>query len=255
MPHAVSFVVAAAFGLVIGSFLNVCIYRLPRGRSIVWPASHCPSCGRALSWYENIPLVSYAVLRGACRTCHAAISPVYPAVELATGVVFVVLYAQVGLVPLLAARLVFACAMIVLAVVDLRHRVLPNSITLGGILVGFAFSLALPPGWLASLVGILAGGGSLLLIAEGYRLVRREEGLGMGDVKMLAMIGAFLGWKLMLLTLALSSLLGATVGLVVIAAKKGDMKYALPFGTFLAVGALIASVVGEAIIAWYLRFY
>jgi len=255
MPHAFPFVVAAAFGLVTGSFLNVCIYRLPRGRSIVWPASHCPSCGRALRWYENIPLVSYAALRGACRTCRAAISPVYPVVELATGVVFVVMYGQIGLGPLLAARLVFACAMIVLCVIDLRHRMLPNPITVGGILAGFAFSLGLPPGWLASLVGVLAGGGSLLLIAEAYRLVRREEGLGMGDVKMLAMIGAFLGWKLMLLTLVLSSLLGAAVGLVMIAARKGDMKYALPFGTFLAVGALVASIAGEAIIAWYMGFY
>lgn len=255
MPSAFPFIVVAAFGLVIGSFLNVCIYRLPRGQSVVWPASRCTSCGRTLGWYENIPVLSYATLRGACRTCHAAISPVYPAVELATGVMFVAMYAQLGLVPLLAARLVFACAMVVLFVIDLRHRILPNVITLGGIPVGFACSLVLPPGWLPSLLGILAGGGSLLLIAEVYRLVRHEEGLGMGDVKMLAMIGAFLGWKLMLLTLLLSSLLGSAVGLAVIAWKKGDMKYALPFGTFLAAGALIASVVGEAVMAWYREFY
>jgi leader peptidase (prepilin peptidase)/N-methyltransferase len=255
MTSAFMCLAAGAFGLVIGSFLNVCIYRLPRGRSIVWPASHCPACGRTLRWYENIPLVSYAALRGACRTCGARISPVYPAVELATGVVFVAMCARFGLGPLLAVRLVFACAMIVLFVVDLRHRILPNPITVGGMAVGFACSLVLPPGWVASLLGIVAGGGSLLLSAEAYRLVRHEEGLGMGDVKMLAMVGAFLGWQLMLLTLVLASVLGSMIGLAMIAGRKGGMKYALPFGTFLAAGALVASVAGDAIVAWYLGFY
>ena len=255
MPAAFLYTTVAAFGLIIGSFLNVCIYRLPRGQSVVWPASRCTSCGRRLSWYENIPVLSYVALGGACRTCRSAISPVYPAVELATAAVFVVLYAHFGPTPLLASRLVFACAMIVLFVIDLRHRILPNVITVGGIAVGFAFSLALPPGWTASLIGIVAGGGSLLLIAEVYRLVRHEEGLGLGDVKMLGLIGAFLGWKLMLLTLVLASLLGSVVGIAMIAAGKGGMKYALPFGTFLATAALVAAVAGDAIIAWYLGFY
>ncbi len=255
MPSLPLLVIAAALGLVIGSFLNVCIYRLPRGQSIVWPASRCTSCGRALSWYENIPVLSYAVLRGACRTCRAPISPVYPAVELATAAVFVAEAWHLGLEPLLAARLVFACAMIVLFVVDLRHRILPNAITIGGVVAGFAFSVAMAPGWSSSLIGIIAGGGSLLLIAEAYRWVRHEEGLGLGDVKMLAMIGAFLGWKLMLLTLVLSSLLGSIVGIMMIAGRKGDIKYALPFGTFLAAGALVASLAGDGIVAWYAGFY
>jgi leader peptidase (prepilin peptidase)/N-methyltransferase len=255
VPSAFLCIVVAAFGLVIGSFLNVCIYRLPRGQSVVWPASRCTTCGRALAWYENIPVLSYIALGGACRTCRATISPVYPAVEVATCAAFVAMYARLGLTPLLAARLVFACAMIVLFVIDLRHRILPNAITVGGIPVGFAFSLALPPGWVASLIGVIAGGGSLLLIAELYRLIRREEGLGMGDVKMLALIGAFLGWKLMLLTLVLSSLLGSVIGIAMIAGRKGDMKYALPFGTFLSAAALIASVAGDAIIEWYMGFY
>lgn len=255
MPSASPYIVVAAFGLVIGSFLNVCIYRLPRGQSVVWPASRCTSCSRSLSWYENIPVLSYVALGGACRTCRATISPVYPAIELATSAVFVAMYAQLGLTLLLAARLVFACALVVLFVVDLRHRILPNAITMGGIPVGFAFGLVMPPGWASSLIGIVAGGGSLLLIAELYRLVRHEEGLGMGDVKMLALIGAFLGWKLMLLTLVLSSLLGSVVGIAMIVGRKGGMKYALPFGTFLSAGALIASVAGDAIIAWYMGFY
>ncbi len=255
MPSLPFLIVAAAFGLVIGSFLNVCIYRIPRGQSIVWPASRCTSCGRALSWYENIPVLSYAVLRGACRTCRAPISPVYPAVELATGAVFVAEAWQLGLQPLLTARLVFACAMIVLFVVDLRHRILPNSITVGGVVVGFACSLAMAPGWASSLAGIVIGGGSLLLIAEAYRWVRHEDGLGLGDVKMLAMIGAFLGWKLMLLTLVLSSFLGSIVGVAMIVGGKGSMKYALPFGTVLAAGAQVASFAGDAILAWYMGFY
>jgi leader peptidase (prepilin peptidase)/N-methyltransferase len=169
--------------------------------------------------------------------------------------VFVAGYLLFGAQLLLMARLLFACAMIVLFVIDLQCRILPNIITIPGVLVGFAFSLFLPPGWLDSLIGIMAGGGILLLIAEAYYRVRKEEGLGMGDVKMLAMIGAFLGWKLMLVTLVLSSFMGSIMGLTVIALKKGDMKYALPFGTFLAVGALVSSVVGDAMLNWYLGFY
>jgi leader peptidase (prepilin peptidase)/N-methyltransferase len=179
----------------------------------------------------------------------------YPLVELTTGAVVAAHVWHFGLVPLLAPRLVFACAMIVLFVIDLQHRILPNVITVPGVALGLAFSLFLPPGWLSSLIGIAVGGGGLLLIAELYYRVRKEEGLGMGDVKMLAMIGAFLGWQLALLTLALSSIVGSVVGLIVIAAQKGDMKYALPYGTFLALAAVAASLVGEEIITWYLSFY
>ncbi len=248
-------VLVVAFGLIFGSFLNVCIYRLPRHESLAFPASHCTACSRPLSWFENVPVVSYLVLRGRCRTCGGRISPGYPIVELATAGIAVVCYARFGLSILFASRLVFAFALLVLFVIDLRQRILPNVITVPGVAVGFLFSLAVPPGWLDSLIGVLIGGVGLFLIAEIYYRVRGEEGMGMGDVKMLAMIGAFLGWKLMLLTLMLSSLVGAVVGLLVIALHKGDMKYALPFGTFLAVGALFASVAGDPIVNWYLSFY
>ena len=150
---------------------------------------------------------------------------------------------------LLVQRLLFACSMIVLFVIDLEHRILPDVITLPGIVVGFLFSLFLPPGWIDSLIGIALGGGSLWLIGELYFRVRHEEGMGFGDVKMLAMIGAFLGWKLMLLTLVLSSFLGSIVGVAMIALNRGDMKYALPFGTFLAMGAIVAATVGDRIVA------
>lgn len=179
----------------------------------------------------------------------------YPLVEFVTALVFLAAYFLFGPSPLLVARLVFACAMIVLFVVDLEHRILPNVITIPGIIAGFVFSLFLPPGWLGSLIGIVAGGGVLLLMAEMYYRFRKEEGLGMGDVKMLAMIGAFLGWKLMLVTLVLGSFLGSFIGIGMIALKKGDMKYALPFGTFLAIGAIVASVSGDAILQWYAGFY
>ena len=242
-------------GAAVGSFLNVCIYRLPRRESLNFPASHCTSCNRPLSWYENIPLVSWLVLRGRCRTCQAPISVQYPIVEAITALVFVAGYLIYGLTPLLPARLLFACAMIVLFAIDLHHQILPNVITLPGIVVGFALSLGLPPGWLASLIGLLAGGGLLFAIAETYYRLRGVEGLGMGDVKMLAMIGAFLGWKLMLVTLVLASFAGSFVGVGMIAFGRGGMKAALPFGTFLAVGALVAAVAGDALLAWYMSLY
>jgi leader peptidase (prepilin peptidase) / N-methyltransferase len=247
--------VFAAGGLIFGSFLNVCIYRIPRRESLTFPASHCTSCGRPLPWFENVPVVAWLVLRGRCRGCGASISPMYPLVELATAAVFaggVIVY---GLTPLLVVRLAFASALIVLFAIDLRHRILPNVITLPGIVCGFAASVFLPPGWLASLIGIIAGGGVLLGIAEAYFRIRGQEGLGMGDVKMLAMIGAFLGWQLMLLTLVLASFAGSVIGVGLMATRKGDMQAALPFGTFLALGAIVAAVAGDSMLAWYLSFY
>jgi leader peptidase (prepilin peptidase) / N-methyltransferase len=243
---------AALFGAVIGSFLNVCIHRLPRGASIVWPASACPRCGHALAWYENVPLVSYAALRGRCRACHAPISPRYVVVEAATALLFAAAWQFYGPGLLLASRLVFGCALIVLFAIDLEHHLLPNVVTLPGILVGFAFSWVAPPGWMASLAGVVLGGGVLYGIAAAYFWWRKEEGLGMGDVKMLAMVGAFLGWKLTIVTLMLASVAGSLIGVGLIALKGRDMKYALPFGTFLAVGAAMAATVGPWLLDWYL---
>jgi leader peptidase (prepilin peptidase)/N-methyltransferase len=253
LPPLFGLIAAGAFGAVIGSFLNVCIHRLPLGSSVVWPASACPHCRRELSWYENIPVVSFLALRARCRTCQAPISIRYPCVEALTSAMFVLAWWSYGPGPLLASRLVFGCALIVLFAVDLEHHLLPNAITLPGIVAGFAFSFVTEPGWVASLVGILAGGGVLYLVAVVYFWVRHEEGLGMGDPKMLAMIGAFLGWRLTLLTLMLASLSGTVIGLAMIAAGRGSMKYALPFGTFLAIGAAAAATVGPALLDWYVR--
>jgi leader peptidase (prepilin peptidase)/N-methyltransferase len=255
LPPALALVFAGAFGALIGSFLNVCIHRLPRGASIVWPSSACPHCSRELSWYENIPVVSYVFLRGRCRTCGERIGIRYPLVEALTSVMFMLAWWRYGPGPLFAARVIFGCALIVLFAIDLEHHLLPNVITLPGTVVGFAFSFFAEPGWVASLVGLLAGGGALYLIAVLYFWVRHEEGLGMGDPKMLAMIGAFLGWKLTLVTLMVASLTGSVVGLGMIAAGRGTLKYALPFGCFLAVGAVVAASAGAPLINWYLGLY
>lgn len=255
IPPALAVAFAAMFGAVVGSFLNVCIYRVPIGKSIVWPASACPRCQRMLSWYENIPVLSFLALGGRCRTCREAISIRYPIIEALTAVMFALAWWQYGPGPLLAARLLFGCALVVLFAIDLEHHLLPNVITLPGIAVGFAFSLFAEPGWQASLLGILVGGGVLYGTAEAYYRIRHEDGLGMGDVKMLAMIGAFIGWKLTLLTLMMASLGGSVIGVVLIATGKGSMKYALPFGTFLALGAAAAATVGPAALDWYLGLF
>lgn len=251
MPYLLAF----AFGLLIGSFLNVCIYRLPRDQSIVWPASRCTRCGRALSWYENIPVLSYAALRGRCATCKAPISLQYPIVELLTAAIFAGALAWYGPTPLFVVRAAFACAMLVLFVVDLQHQILPNEITLPGIAAGLAASAFLEPGWRSAAAGAVAGAGMLWLVGWTYERVRHQEGLGFGDVKMLGMIGAFLGWPLMLLTLVVASLAGSIVGLGLIAARRGDMGSKLPFGSFLAVGAIVAALAGPDLVSWYASFY
>ena len=248
-------VAAGLFGAIVGSFLNVCIYRLPRGASVVWPASACAQCGRALAWFENIPVFSYPALGGRCRTCRERISIRYPIVEALTAIMFAGAWWYYGPSLLLVARLILGCALIVLFAIDLEHQLLPNAITLPGIVVGFLFSLFTEPGWFASLIGILVGGGILYGTAEVYYRIRGEEGLGMGDVKMLAMVGAFLGWQLTVMTLMLASLAGSVIGGAIILLQRGGMKTALPFGTFLAVGAALAATVGSPLLDWYLHLW
>ena len=252
---ALEAVLVGLMGLMIGSFMNVCIHRLPRGLSPVTPRSSCTSCGHQIAWFENIPIASFAALRGRCAGCRASISVMYPIIEGLTGLMFLGAYVLYGPGLALMARLIFGCAMIVLFVIDLQHKILPNVITLPGVVIGLLFSEVAGPGWKDSLIGLAAGGGVLWGIAEVYYRVRKEEGLGMGDVKMLAMIGAFLGWKLMLLTLVLGSFSATIVGVGVLVAKKESLKYALPFGTFLAAGALVAAAAGDRILAWYFGWY
>jgi leader peptidase (prepilin peptidase) / N-methyltransferase len=248
-------ILAGVLGLCVGSFLNVCIYRLPLEQSLAFPASHCMTCNRRLSWFENIPVVAWLALRGRCRTCHTRISIVYPLVEAFAGVMFVWAAWQYGMSWLLLSRLLLGCMLIVLFFIDLRHRILPNVITVPGTVAGFLLSFVAPPGWISSLIGLVIGGLIPLALAEAYLKLRKIEGLGMGDVKMLALIGAFLGWQLVLLTLAVASVLGSLVGLGLIVAKRGSMKLALPFGTFLAIAAMFAAAYGDPIVTWYTGFY
>jgi leader peptidase (prepilin peptidase)/N-methyltransferase len=245
----------AWLGLSVGSFLNVCIHRIPRGGSVSSPPSACPGCGYRLRWYDNIPVLSYLLLGGRCRQCRSPISIRYPIVEIVTMAVFLLHWWMFDWTVLMAVRLAFACALIVLFGIDLEHHLLPNVITLPGIVAGLIVSTVVPPGLKDALIGTLIGGGVLWGIGEAYYRFSGREGMGGGDVKMLAMIGAFLGWKLVLVTLVLSSIVGSVIGMAVIALKRGDMKYALPYGTFLALGALVASLVGDQIVAWYVGMY
>ena len=242
-------------GLAVGSFLNVCIHRIPRGQSLMRPPSRCPACEYKLRWFDNIPVVSYAAIGGRCRKCRTRISIRYPLVELATMALFVIHGEVFGWSALLVPRLLFACAMVVLFAIDLEHHLLPNVITLPGIAIGLISSTVLPPGLVDALLGVALGGGVLWLIGEAYYRFSGHEGMGGGDVKMLAMIGAFLGWKLVLITLVLSSVAGSMIGVFVILIKRGGLKYALPYGTFLALGALTASLAGERIVNWYVSLY
>ena len=242
-------------GFAIGSFLNVCVHRIPLGQSLVRPGSRCPHCGYELQWFDNIPILSYVFLRGRCRKCAAPIAWRYPALELATAILFVLHGAVFGWSVLLVVRLIFACALVVLFAIDLELHLLPNVITLPGIAAGLICSLFVPPGIVDALIGALIGFGILWAIGEAYFRYSGHEGMGGGDLKMLAMIGAFLGWKLVLVTLVLSSVAGSIIGGIVIVLKRGGMKYALPFGTFLALGALAASLAGNRILSWYLSLY
>ncbi|MGV3520010.1 prepilin peptidase [Luteitalea sp.] len=248
-------VVLGVLGLLVGSFLNVCIYRLPRDRSVVFPASHCPSCEHPLRWYHNVPVISWLLLGGRCAFCRAPIAWRYPAVELLNAGLWVLHGLLFPLEPLLFVRIAFASALLVLFFTDLDCRILPNELTVGGTVAGLVAAAFVPPGLRSAVIGVLLGGGVLWATGAAYERLRGVEGMGMGDVKMLAMIGAVLGWPLMLLTLVWSSIAGGLLGAVLLAFKADARTTALPFGSFLAPAALAASLVGQPVVDWYLGFY
>jgi leader peptidase (prepilin peptidase)/N-methyltransferase len=240
------------FGAMIGSFLNVCIVRLPEERSIVRPRSHCPSCGHEIAWYDNLPMLSYAVLRGRCRGCGIRISPLYPVVELLTGALAVALWMRLGTTLAFAGYFAFAAALVTITFIDLDHQIIPDVISLPGIAIGLAVSFVSPlvtP--LGALMGVLVGGGVLLAIAAAYQAIRGQEGMGGGDVKLLAMIGAFLGWQSVFVTLMVASLIGSIIGVGLMIYQRADTKLAIPFGPFLACGALVCLFFGDRILAFY----
>jgi leader peptidase (prepilin peptidase)/N-methyltransferase len=249
-------VVIAAVGLVIGSFLNVVIGRLPRGESVVFPGSHCPTCRKPIAWYDNLPVISYVRLGGRCRACRTPISLRYPLVEILTSVLFVVTaFFFVNDLALMAVRLAFTAALVALFGTDLETQRLPNVITLPGIAIGLAASVWLPPGLPSSVIGAALGAGILMVVRAGWKAATGVEGMGLGDVKMLAMIGAVLGWRQVWAVLFLASLAGAVIGGALAAMGARSLQSRLPFGTFLAVAAFVASLVGEELVDWYLTLY
>jgi leader peptidase (prepilin peptidase)/N-methyltransferase len=241
------------FGAIVGSFLNVCIHRVPKGESIVFPGSHCPHCKSPIQFYDNLPLISYLLLGGKCRNCRGTISIQYPLIEGVTALSSLFLFLKFGLSWSYLFYFVFVASLIVMTVIDLFHQIIPDVISLPGIGVGLLASLILPDlTFLNALMGMLLGGGSLFVVATLYQWLFKREGMGGGDVKLLAMIGAFLGWKAVILTILLSSLIGSITGMIVMVAKGKDFKYAIPFGPFLSLGAVISLFYGEKIITWYL---
>ncbi|HET6460272.1 MAG TPA: prepilin peptidase, partial [Syntrophales bacterium] len=232
-------------GAAIGSFLNVVIYRIPEGQSIIFPSSCCPKCSCSIRFYDNIPIISYLVLRGRCRDCHEKISLRYPLVEAVTALLSMFLFWKFGLSIKYLFSFIFTCALIVITFIDLDHQIIPDVITLPGIPLFFLmaiFFMGIPI--LEAFLGILIGGGCLFAIAFLYEIITKREGMGGGDIKLLAMLGAFLGWKSLFFILFVSSLLGAVVGISLMIAQGKDMKYAVPFGPFLSIAAVAYLFVG-----------
>ena len=260
-------------GLVIGSFLNVCILRIPLEESVVLPSSHCPACNTLIKPYDNIPVLSWLLLRGRCRKCKARISPLYPIVELLTGLLFLACYLYFGSTPETAKWSAFAALLVVLTITDIRERILPDKVNFVGFGLGLVFSLFTAPvdgtaEWLSrrlfdfpppqaalslgdALLGAAAASGLLWLVAEGYFRLRGREGMGLGDVKMMAMAGAFLGVQRALFTIMVGALLGSLIGAAVITIGRKGSDFELPFGTFLGAAALLVVFFGSPALAWY----
>jgi len=278
IPPAVGYTVAAVFGAIIGSFLNVVIHRVPLEESIVFPNSRCPSCGAVIAFYDNIPVLSYVVLRAKCRSCKERISFRYPAVELLTAAMFVAIAWHDGLSAALPFDLVFVSALLALVFIDAEHMILPNAITYPGIVFALVARVAIPyvsgtphfddlpslsqgafanmPMWAASLaggfIGALIGGGSLWLMGWTWEKLRGIEAMGLGDVKMMFMVGAYLGWRLTILTIFFGVLTGSIIGILLMAwQRQRNMQMLLPFGVFLGLGAVAALLFGAPVVEWY----
>jgi leader peptidase (prepilin peptidase)/N-methyltransferase len=278
VPLPFIYIVAGIFGAIIGSFLNVVIHRLPREESIVLPSSRCPSCGATIAFYDNVPVLSYLLIGGRCRSCKTHISARYPAVEALTACLFVLVAWHDGLTFALPFDLVFVAAVTALVFIDAEHMILPNAITYPGIVFSLLARLAIPylmgephfddlpmllngplagmPLWAASLIGAflgaLIGGGSLWLMGWTWEKLRGIEAMGLGDVKMMFMVGAYLGWRLTILNIFLGVLSGSIIGMALMVRQgRRNMQMLLPFGVFLGIGAITALLIGTRIIEWY----
>ena len=241
-------------GLALGSFMNVCIYRIPLEKSIIRPSSSCPNCGKKIRFYDNIPLISYLLLLGRCRHCHHPISWRYPAVEAITGLLSLALFIRYGLSFQYLLFLLFAATLVTISFIDLDHQIIPDVLSIPGIVAGLA--AAFIPGnvsWFDSIIGIIGGGGTLFLVGLIYEKLTGKQGMGGGDVKLLAMIGAWMGWRSLPFVLLVSSLTGAIIGSVFLLAAGKGYRVRIPFGPFLSLGALFYIFFGPQLTNWYIN--
>lgn len=243
-------------GSCVGSFLNVCIYRIPEKKSIIRPGSHCPGCNTAIPWFQNIPVISYIFLKGKCHWCQIPISIRYPAIEVLTGILFLMLYAKFSISLPFFYWLVFTSVLITVSFIDFDHQIIPDVISLPGILIFSSSFYFIPEMNLLQVgLGILLGGGSLYAVALGYYLLKKQEGMGGGDIKLLAMIGAATGVKGVLFTIFVGSFLGTCGGIVfILLSKTKESQPRIPFGPFLSLGAITYIFYGEILINWYFSF-
>jgi len=243
---------AFTLGACIGSFLNVCIYRIPAGESVVSPRSRCPHCGHLIRWYENLPILSYLCLRARCAGCGKGISIRYPLVETLTGFLFLSTLYHFSLTWATPIYMVFVAGLVAITFIDYDHQIIPDVISLPGIVAGFGCSFLIPwVGWLDSLLGILLGGGLLFAIAFGYEFLTKKEGMGGGDIKLLAMIGAFMGWQAVFPVIFIASLIGTLVGVPLMFLQKADGRLAIPFGPFLSLAAIVWLFYGRDLLQFY----
>lgn len=255
MYYGVNDVLIFILGLIVGSFSNVCIYRIPRNESIIYPASHCPKCRSNISPKDNIPLLSYILLKGRCRNCKSKISIQYPIVELLTGLIYLIIYLVYGLSIQSLIYIILSSALIIIAFIDLNEQIVPDIISLPGIVIGFILSFLVPYiSFINSALGVLVGGGIILVIGLVGSAFFKKEAMGGGDVKLAAMIGAFLGWRYIIISLFLGFFLGALAGIFLILSKIKSREDVIPFGPFIVLGSFITLLWGEKIISWYIGF-
>lgn len=255
MYYGINVVLIFILGLIVGSFSNVCIYRIPRNESIIYPASHCPKCHSKIKPVDNIPLLSYILLKGRCRNCKSKISIQYPIVEFLTGLIYLIVYLIYGLSIQSLIYIILSSALVIIAFIDLNEQIVPDVISLPGIVIGFIISFLVPYiSFINSALGVLVGGGIILIIGLAGSVVFKKEAMGGGDVKLAAMIGAFLGWRYIMISLFLGFFLGALAGIILIMSKIKSREDAIPFGPFIVLGSFITLLWGEKIIFWYVGF-
>lgn len=244
------------FGAIVGSFLNVCIYRIPRNKSIVRPNSYCPKCEKPVRFYDNIPIVSYILLGGKCRDCGTKISARYPFVELLTAVIFLMCFRRWGLSYEMLIQMFFIALLIVISFIDYDFQIIPDVLSIGGMILGLLISFVRSGfRFTDALYGVLIGGGVLFVIAYGYQFFTKREGMGGGDIKLLAMIGSFTGLKGVIFSLIGGSIIGSLVGIPLMLIKKENMKYAIPFGPFLSISAFLYLFIGNNIVPQFTEFF